>query len=141
MQNKKKVKIVVDTNLWIGFLVSLSIRQRLGRLLLSDKIIFLFSDALFDELKTTARKRKFHRYFDASHVDDLLQILDEIAEIVDVHSSVDVCRDPKDNFILALAKDGVADYLITGDRDLLALKKLRKTKIVTLSDFEKILNE
>jgi len=44
--------------------------------------------------------------------------------------------DPKDNFLLALAKDGNADYLITGDNNLLSLKEFGKTKIVTLSEFE-----
>jgi len=38
--------------------------------------------------------------------------------------------------LLALAKDGNADYLITGDKDLLTLKSFGKTKIVTLTDFE-----
>jgi putative PIN family toxin of toxin-antitoxin system len=141
MRSKERIKIVVDTNLWISFLMSLPFEQRLRRLLLSDEIVFLFSAALFDELETTAKKRKFHRYFDASHVDDLLQMLVEIAEIVEVHSLVEVCRDPKDNFLLALAKDGGADYLITVDRDLLTLNKSGKTKIVTLKEFEKEWNK
>ena len=41
-------------------------------------------------------------------------------------------RDPADNFLLAIAKAGEADYLATGDkRDLLALKQFERTKIVT----------
>ncbi len=56
--------------------------------------------------------------------------------MVDVRSKVELCRDPKDNFLLALAKDGDADYLITGDADLLVLKEFEKTKIVTLAEFE-----
>jgi putative PIN family toxin of toxin-antitoxin system len=68
-------------------------------------------------------------------------MLVEIVKVVDVRSSVDVCRDPKDNFLLALAQDGVADYLITGDKDLLSMKKWGATKIVSLTDFEKVLNE
>jgi putative PIN family toxin of toxin-antitoxin system len=119
--------------------MSSPLERRLKRLLLSDKITFLFSAALFDELETTAKRRKFHRYFDASHVDDLILMLVEIAETIEVRSSVDVCRDPKDNFLLALAKDGRADYLITGDRDLLSVKKLGKMQIVTLYEFEIIL--
>jgi hypothetical protein len=62
--------------------------------------------------------------------------LRDIAELVDVHSVVDICRDPKDNFLLALAKDGNADYLITGDKDLRVLKEFEKTKIVSLDEFE-----
>ena len=141
MQSEEKIRIAVDTNLWISFLMSIPLEQRLKRLLLSDKIVFLFSTALFDELDATAKRRKFHRYFDASHVDDLIQMFVEIAEIVDVRSVINICRDPKDNFLLALAKDGSADYLITGDKDLLSVKKLGKTKIVTITEFEKIWHE
>jgi hypothetical protein len=60
---------------------------------------------------------------------------------VDVQSLIEICRDPKDNFLLALAQDGLADYLITGDRDLLSVKQLGKTQIVKLNEFEKMLWE
>jgi len=118
-----------------------SIRQRLNRLLISDDVVLLFSKELFDELATTAKRRKFHRYFGASHVDDLLEVFVEVGVVVNVQSLINICRDPKDNFLLALAKDGNADYLITGDSDLLSVKKLGKTKIVKLSEFEKMLGE
>ncbi|MCL2304771.1 MAG: putative toxin-antitoxin system toxin component, PIN family [Planctomycetaceae bacterium] len=138
MRSEKKFKIIVDTNLWISFLLSEPTKQRIRRLLLSDKVDILFSKELFNELETTAKRRKFHKYFGVLHIETLLQMLVEVVEIVDVRSFVNICRDPKDNFLLALAKDGGADYLITGDNDLLALKRLGKTKILTLRDFEKI---
>ena len=140
MRNGKKIKIVVDTNLWISFLMSLPTEKRLRRLLLSDKIDILFSRELFNELEITAKRRKFRKYFDTEQVETLLQMLVEVVEIIDVRSVVEVCRDSKDNFLLDLAQDGHTDYLITGDQDLLALKQLGKTKIVTLTDFEKNLN-
>jgi putative PIN family toxin of toxin-antitoxin system len=116
--------------------MSLLTEQRLRRLLLSDKIDILFSKELFNELEITAKRRKFYRYFDTEQVETLLQMLIEIVEVVDVRSAVGICRDSKDNFLLALAQDGGADYLITGDHDLLILKKFGKTKIVTLTEFE-----
>ena len=137
MRKEKRVKIVVDTNLWISFLMSLPTEQRLRRLLLSDKIDILFSRELFEELETTAKRRKFRKYFDTAQVEMLLQMLVEIVKIVDVHSVMEICRDSEDNYLLALAQDGNADYLITGDGDLLTLKKLGKTKIITLTEFEK----
>ncbi|MCZ2460859.1 MAG: putative toxin-antitoxin system toxin component, PIN family [Chitinophagales bacterium] len=57
---------------------------------------------------------------------------------INVVSEISVCRDPKDNFLLALAKDTKADYLITGDKDLLELKQFDRTIICTLADFIKI---
>ena len=50
------------------------------------------------------------------------------------------CRDVKDNYLLALSKDADADYLITGDKDLLVLKQFENTLIVTLPQFLEIIN-
>ena len=68
----------------------------------------------------------------------MLALFDYFGDLVQVHSKVDICRDPKDNFLLALAKDSKADYLITGDSDLLTLEQFETTKIVTFSAFEAI---
>lgn len=59
--------------------------------------------------------------------------------MVDVVSKVNVCRDWKDNFLLALSKDAKADYLISGDKDLLDLRKFGKTKILTLTEFLEVM--
>ena len=61
--------------------------------------------------------------------------MSEKSIFIEVTSEVEVCRDKKDNFLLALAKDGTASHLITGDNDLLILKTFSKTKILTLSEY------
>lgn len=58
---------------------------------------------------------------------------------MEVISEVDVCRDPKDNFLLALAKDSQADFLITGDKDLLILEQFADSLILTFADFVRIM--
>jgi uncharacterized protein len=45
-------------------------------------------------------------------------------------------RDSKDNFLLNLAVDGKADYLITGDKDLLEIGQIDKTSILTFKEFD-----
>ncbi|TSC95701.1 MAG: hypothetical protein CEN88_443, partial [Candidatus Berkelbacteria bacterium Licking1014_2] len=40
-----------------------------------------------------------------------------------------------DNIFLETAIAGKADYLVTGDKDLLTLKKINGTQIITLRDF------
>lgn len=52
----------------------------------------------------------------------------EHAEHIEVKSVITACRDEKDNFLLSLAVDGKADFLITGDDDLLTLKKDEENK-------------
>ena len=65
----------------------------------------------------------------------MLSAFEPFTDLIEVESIVTICRDDKDNFLLALAKDGKADYLLTGDNDLLELKKFGKTKIQTLASF------
>jgi uncharacterized protein len=59
---------------------------------------------------------------------------------VNVTSEISECRDPKDNFLLSLAVDGKADYLLTGDNDLLILNKIGVTEIKTISEFFDVIN-
>ena len=50
-------------------------------------------------------------------------------------SIVEKSRDPKDNFLLALCRDGKADYLVSGDADLLVLSRFENTEIKTMANF------
>ena len=50
---------------------------------------------------------------------------------------VERCRDPQDDMFLSLANQVGANYLISLDHDLIELKKIGVTKIVTPSDFLK----
>ena len=47
---------------------------------------------------------------------------------------VNVCRDPHDNFLLALCQDAAADFLILGDKDLLVLGSFGPTRILTWAE-------
>ena len=71
-----------------------------------------------------AKRPKLRKYISRDELEDLLETIDEVAEFVKVASNVTECRDPKDNYLLSLAIDGKADYLLTGDKDLLELKAM-----------------
>jgi hypothetical protein len=60
--------------------------------------------------------------------------------LIEIASTVEICRDEKDNFLLALAKDSKADFLITGDKDLLVLNVFENTKILTFTEFNTLHN-
>jgi predicted nucleic acid-binding protein len=49
--------------------------------------------------------------------------------------------DPDDNVILDAAYSGKADYIVTGDKHLLALKEFKNTQIVTVKQMLNILDE
>lgn len=127
-------RVIVDTNLLISFLLTKDF-SKLDKLFVGHSIILLFSQELLDEFIEVARRPKFKKYFSLSDLQDLLEALSLRAEFIAVTSTVSVCRDPKDNFLLSLAVDGNATHLITGDNDLLDLGKYGKTKIATIAAY------
>ena len=135
MQNKVS-RIIIDTNLWVSFLITKDF-TKLDEIIFSKQGILVFSQELLDEFIEVARRPKFRRFFSDSDIEEILETIEEYADFVKVQTPVNVCRDPKDNFLLSLAVDGNADILLTGDKDLLDLTKFGETTISTISDFLK----
>lgn len=131
---KIKIKLIIDTNLWISFLISNNCTQ-LDNILFAKKAKLIFSHELLEEFLDVVKRPKFKKFFSLKDIEELLEIIQDYSEFIDVKSQVIICRDEKDNFLLSLAKDSKADYLITGDKDLLVLKTIEKTKILTFTDF------
>lgn len=130
----KRERIILDTNLWISFLLTKDY-IKLDEILFSGRAFLIFSQELLAEFIDVTSRPKFRKYFSQSDIEDILETIDEYAEFVKVSTEVNICRDSKDNFLLALAIDGKVDYLLTGDKDLLDIKKIGSTKIVTITAY------
>lgn len=133
------MRIVIDTNLWVSALISRSMRERLEKLIENSDIVILGSPVLLAEIEAVAKRPKFARYFSAELVASFLDILRNRLEIILPTSNVKVCRDPKDDYLFAIAKDGAAAFLLSGDKDLFEIVEFENTKIVSLSEFERSL--
>jgi uncharacterized protein len=128
-------KIVIDTNLWISYLITKGFK-RLDNLIFNNKARLVFSLELIDEFIEVAKRPKFRKYFRLNDIKRLLNVFETYGELVVVNSNIQICRDMKDNFLLSLSFDSQADFLISGDNDLLEIKEFGKTKIITIADFE-----
>ena len=126
----KSKKIILDTNLWISFLISKNFNE-IDNLIQTKDIKLIFSNESLEEFIEVVRRPKFKKFFSKKDIEKLLDIFDQYAELIKVKSQINICRDPKDNFLLNLAVDGKADFLVTGDKDLLILEKMEKTQIIT----------
>lgn len=127
---KRKDKVI----LWISFLLTKDY-SKLDKILSNQELTLLFSTELLNEFIGVAKRPKFAKYFSLANIEDLLTQIRLNAIFVKVTSNVTICRDLKDNFLLSLAKDGQANYLITGDKDLLDIKVFGKTKIIIISNY------
>jgi putative PIN family toxin of toxin-antitoxin system len=132
------MRLILDTNLWISFLIS-SDFKKLDEILLKENCSLLFSEELISEFVEVIRRPKLKEYIKESDLDNIFELINEFGEFITVTSVIAKCRDPKDNFLLSLAIDGNADYLLTGDKDLLVLENIGNAKIIQISQFIEIL--
>ena len=135
---QKKLKVILDTNIWISFLITKTY-LRLDQYLINGKIKLIFSEELLTEFLEVTKRPKLKAYFSPENVSDLIEYFNSYAQLINVKSNIKICRDPKDNFLLSLAKDSNADYLVTGDKDLLVIEKFGTTIILTIENFMKLL--
>jgi len=135
--------IVLDTNIWV--LAAFWRRgkpRRLVDLLGESKpqpVILMDSWLLGEIFQTFEHIRRRYR-LSQPEVTVAIEQIKKRTTWVTVTSTVTGSRDVSDNPILALAKDGRADYLITGDKDLLVLRQIGKTKIIKPAQFLAILS-
>ena len=134
MPSQKPNKVIIDTNLWISFLIGKEL-QHLKDLIISNEIQLITTNQLQTELKTVVERPKLQKYFKQEKVVELLSLLEIISKNVKLKDVPKVCRDPKDDFLLALCKRSKADYLVTGDSDLLVFGTYGKTEILTMKEF------
>lgn len=135
MAKRKPVRVVVDTNAFISFLIGKRLRA-LFDAIVQGNVQLVVSQQLIRELEMTAMDPKFRKYFTSEVLSELLFAIEASALAVEIQPPYPaICRDPKDDFLLALCKKGKVDFLVTGDKDLLAMLKQGPTEVITPREF------
>lgn len=131
----KKIRIILDTNWYISATINKKSRRTFYELLTNQSLIILFSSEILKEYNQVAARNKFRKIINAQQVARFMNLTISKVKNIELKSNLVGSRDKKDNFLLSLAVDGNADYLMTGDLDLLVLEKINSTQIVTLTAF------
>ena len=131
------MRLVIDTNILISALLSgSSLPAHLIALWREGRFDLLTSADQLDELMRVTRYPRIRERLAPPLAGRLINELRDIAVVVKNLPVVTVSTAPFDNYLLATAAAGSADFLVTGDkRDLLALKLYEGTKIITVRDF------
>jgi uncharacterized protein len=98
------------------------------------------AQAFNEELSDVLGRKKFDHFLTVEERDEFLETFVDRAILIDIIEKVLECRDPKDDKILELALNGQAQYIVSGDKDLLVLNPFRAVKIVTAEEFLKAVN-
>jgi uncharacterized protein len=119
-----KVKVVIDTNVWIsGILTQTGTPAQLIRHVVRYSLP-VFSQDTFAEFKQRLWLPKFDRYVSMEYRKQLLHDIDAVAFWVEVPQNISAqtyCRDADDDKFIHTALVAGADWLVTGDKDLLVL--------------------
>lgn len=131
------MRIVIDANVlvsgafWGGLpfrVISLWAQDRVA-VLVSEPILAEYARVL-EEIGRKVKRPELARQWS--------EFAGHYATLIDVHSPVRHCRDPQDDKYLACAADGDADFIVSGDRDLLDLKQFIGIPIITPRQFLEI---
>ena len=136
----KNIKVIFDTNVWISFLIGKRL-SFIKKYISSGEITIIITEQLLNEIKEVTNRKKLKKYFPQQSVIELINFLETIAEQVAIKPIHFINRDPKDNFLLDLIDFSEADYLVTGDKDLLEHNSFKTATILTPKNFETALIE
>lgn len=121
------IKVVLDTNVIITAFVARGLSNSVFELcldkfevIISEYIIKEISKKLIDKIKIPKEK-----------VNEIIDFLKDSCTIFNYESLKErICRDKKDDEILALAKGSSSKYIVTGDKDLLVLINFDDIRII-----------
>jgi uncharacterized protein len=127
------VRVVFDTNIFISALViSKSLAEKAIFKIIEGKDSLLISKDIINEVLSVLSS-KFERDREAlSHV---TVTFTEIAELVKPSKRVKIFKDEPDNRILECAISGEADFLVTGDKEMLQLSEYKGVKVISLKEY------
>ena len=125
-------RAVLDTNIFVSILKKGRLRK-IFDLWLDDCFVLVVSDEIVKEMFEVLSRPKFS--FSSGEIKELGDLIFEKAVVCEPQNRVYVCSDPTDNKFVECAVEGEADYLVSGDAHLRALREYQGIKIVSPSDF------
>jgi putative PIN family toxin of toxin-antitoxin system len=135
-EGKNKLRLVIDTNVWVSFAIGRHM-DSVSFVVLHPTTEVFASKELLDELTETLKKPKLQKIISSSRRQAALKLIKQSVFVVNPKTQIKFPRDPKDAFLLSLSKECKADFLITGDKDLLSLETFELTEIISLVNFLK----
>ena len=132
MRVARDTRVILDTNVLLsGLLVSEGPPVKLIDAWEKNRFTLVACEELIAEFRAVAARPFFKARLKASAVELLMSGLRDFSFFCDHLPFGPKAPDPKDSFLLALAEASEADFLVTGDKELQALKRYKATRIVS----------
>jgi putative PIN family toxin of toxin-antitoxin system len=134
------MRVILDTNVLVSAILSPGGNADIAlRRWLDGRFVLLTCSEQLAEVRSTLRKPYVARHYKPHDAGRLVNLLSTLTLQIERLPAVRRSADPQDDFLLALAQAGEADYLVTGDKaGLLALKRHARTRILTAAQFAQL---
>jgi len=133
------MKVILDTNIYFSaFAFKGACLKVLDFCYGQKNVIPFLSNEIFSELEMKffgEKIKKLKKEYNPIIAHNFLKKVKLKTTFINPTQKINLCRDPDDNKFLELAKEVKADFLITGDKDLLILEKFEMTRILKPSEF------
>jgi len=132
------MRVVVDTNVLISGILWEGNESRILRSCKTNELTNAISPQMIRELEEVISSEKFR--LTEREVDNILELVLSFSTMVFPTIKIDFIKsDPSDNMILECAVDGKADYIVSGDRHMLNIKRYKNIPILNAKDMLKIM--
>ena len=127
------MKVVFDTNIFISVIVIPGGQaEKAIRRITEGKDTLLISKPIIAEILSVL-SNKFSR--DSEALSRVAVFLSDLATIVNPAKRINVLTDEADNRVIECAVDGRADAIVTGDKEMLDIKKYLRVRIISLKEY------
>ncbi|WP_461109869.1 putative toxin-antitoxin system toxin component, PIN family [Spirosoma koreense] len=141
MPKKRKIRLVIDANWFISACISRNSRRTLYyKIIKNAHLQIYYSSELLTEFEGVISRPKFSKVIRPHQVARFKAFTLFYLHEVSLGEIPSLSRDEADNYLLAIAESSQADFLITGDNDLLTLGTYQNTTIVTMGQFLQIVS-
>ena len=127
--NSVSYRAVIDTNIFVSMLFGKRIKTTILELVDQQRFILITSSAQIEELRRVLARPHITAKASESDLLRLINTLSQGAEQIVPAVELQLCRDKKDNYLLDIAATAHADFLVTGDKDMLDDAVLKATML------------
>lgn len=136
------MRLVIDTNLLITYLISHRdpMATIMDHHLAQGDFVMLSSPELLAELDRALSYPRLQQFYDQGTRRRFVALIAQLAEMQNLPDEIPaISRDTDDDKFIACAIAGRADFLVSGDQDLLTLKQVGDVRIITARELLEIL--
>lgn len=129
----------MDTNILLSAIVFGGKLREVLETAIKEQIQIILTEDIIEEMRGVLEGKKFR--YPKKITDLIIQELEALAEIVKIKNRITVIeKDPEENRMLECAQEAQADFIVSGDMNLLEIQDFKGPRILTPEEFLDVLD-